>query len=75
MGEPVLRNPITGIAGCCARATRGQAAVTLRAPRNSRRLKPAPRVRIVAIVAAKERAVEGLKDTWLDVAFGSFASF
>jgi hypothetical protein len=38
-GEEPLSNPITGIAGCCARAASGQAAAaTLTSVMNSRRL-------------------------------------
>ena len=37
-GDPRLKNPITGIVGCCARAASGHAAAPPRAKMNSRRL-------------------------------------
>jgi hypothetical protein len=37
-GDALLRNPITGIAGCCARAASGQATAPPRVAMNSRRL-------------------------------------
>ena len=37
-GDPALRNPITGIAGCCARAASGHAAAPPSSVMNSRRL-------------------------------------
>jgi hypothetical protein len=46
LGETLLRYPITGIAGCCARAVNGHATtVLLKSLMNSRRLmaSPAPR--------------------------------
>jgi hypothetical protein len=53
-GEPLLRNPITGIAGCCARAASGK---TADAPpssvMNSRRLIQSPRRRWRAAPAAR----------------------
>jgi hypothetical protein len=36
-GDPALRNPITGIAGCCDRAITGHAAILSRSVMNSRR--------------------------------------
>src|SRR6266481_7293898 len=39
-GELLLRNPITGIAACCARAASGHAAAPPRSAMNSRRLMP-----------------------------------
>ena len=44
-GESLLRNPITGIAGCCARAASGQAAAPPSRVMNSRRLTRSPRRR------------------------------
>jgi hypothetical protein len=38
-------NPITGIAGCCARATSGHIAAPPRKPKNSRRLMRSPLTR------------------------------
>jgi hypothetical protein len=38
LGERLLRNPITGIAGCCARAASGHAAAPPSSEMNSRRL-------------------------------------
>jgi hypothetical protein len=37
-GEALLRNPITGTAGCCARAASGHAAAPPSSVMNSRRL-------------------------------------
>ena len=42
LGDRVLRNPITGIAGCCARAASGHAAAVPISVMNSRRLIAAP---------------------------------
>src|SRR6202048_5006816 len=45
-GDRALRNPITGIAGCCARAPNGHvAAAPLRSVMNSRRRISAPKLR------------------------------
>ena len=41
-GDPAPKNPITGIAGCCARATSGHAAAAPSRVMNSRRLIAAP---------------------------------
>ena len=41
-GEPLWRNPITGIVGCCARAGSGHAAAPTTTDMNSRRLIAAP---------------------------------
>jgi hypothetical protein len=37
LGDRVLRNPITGIAGCCARAASGHAAAPPSVAKNFRR--------------------------------------
>src|SRR5260221_9324745 len=48
VGDRVLRNPMTGIAGCCARATSGQAAAAAppRSVMSSRRLMCSFRLRV-----------------------------
>jgi hypothetical protein len=52
-GDPLLRNPITGIAACCARAVSGHATtVLLKSLMNSRRLMgftPWPRTTLVKV--------------------------
>ena len=50
-GALVLRKPITGIAGCCARAASGHAAAPPRSVMNSRRLIRSPRRRARAALA------------------------
>jgi putative ABC transport system substrate-binding protein len=48
----VLRNPITGIAACCARATTGQAAAPPSPAMNSLRLIQLPRLHAAKSIAA-----------------------
>src|SRR5262249_42906755 len=52
-GDSLLRNPITGIAACCARAASGQAAAPPSAARNSRR----PMVTVIR--SSRARCVSG----------------
>ena len=42
MGKPLLMNPITGIAFCCARAARGHAIAVLPRMKRSRRFNRSP---------------------------------
>src|SRR5262249_47122686 len=63
MSDPLRRNPITGIAVCCARATSGHAAATPRSVMNSRRLNssncirsPASQGRIAGYRIGKEQS-------------------
>jgi len=45
LGDLLLRNPTTGIAGCCARAASGHAAAPPSSVMNSRRLMSPPALR------------------------------
>jgi hypothetical protein len=54
-GDLALRNPITGIAGCCARAPNGHvAAAPLRSVMNSRRRISAPKLRRQHCIGSNE---------------------
>jgi hypothetical protein len=52
-GDAPLRNPITGIAGCCARAASGHAAAPPSSVMNSRRLTRSPRRRVAEFAKAR----------------------
>ena len=52
-GAVLLRNPITGIVSCCARATTGHAAALPSPAMNSRRLIRSPRRRAAKSIAAR----------------------
>src|SRR5262249_24176940 len=69
-----LRNPITGIADCCASAVIGHAAAPLSNVMNSRRLIASPRGSRQGIVSAQTSTLEGgghaLRGRTADVRYG-----
>jgi len=69
LGVSLLRNPITGIAGCCPRAASGHvAAAPPSAANNSRRpmltvIRPSPARCVEGTIARHERAVFTFKES------------